>query len=410
MRILLVTDSYAPEVSSAAGLMKELANALHARGHEVTVLTTMPRSKLQSDDRNKDWPESVEENGIRVIRARTVSTHHPNYILRGLAIVLAPFQMAWILRRFSRRAPDFVFIYSPPITFGFIGYLLKRRGARILFNVQDIFPQNAIDLGILKNSLLVSFFRWIERFSYRHADVVTAHSKSNLAVLAAANDDLKEKFAVLHNWVDTSSTIPPHKGYRAQFGLEGRFVALFAGVLGPSQAVHMLVELASRLQDLPDLIFLIVGEGTEKQRAEELARARGLTNVIFKPFIAQTDYRSLLAEVDIGLVSLTTDVKTPVVPGKMLGYMTASLPIAAFVNAESDVHEMLVEAKCGMSCLSNDLASMERIVRTIYADRNAAREMGERGRRYAVENLSKERVVVDIERMLGEGRAPELIA
>lgn len=380
--------------------MKELADAFYKRGHEVTVLTTFPRSKLQQDDRAKDWPEYEEKNGIKVIRARTVSTHHTNYVLRGLAIILAPFQMAWALRRNSKHVPDSVFIYSPPITFGFIGYLLKRRGARVLFNVQDIFPQNAVDLGILKNPALIAFFRWIERFSYKHADIVTAHSKSNLALLAAANPDLTGRFTMLHNWVDTSFTTLPHKSYRTQFGVEGKFVALFAGVLGPSQAVHMVVELASRLRDLSDLVFLIVGEGTEKQRAQELAGTHGLTNVVFRPFIAQADYRSLLAEVDVGLISLTTEVKTPVVPGKMLGYMTSSLPIAAFVNAESDVHEILSEAKCGYSCVSDDLGTMETIVRTLHGDRQAARRMGANGKKYAMEHFSRDRIVTQIEQLL----------
>lgn len=405
MRLLLVTDQYPPEICSAAGLMQELAEALAARSHDVTVLTTSPRYKLDRNDAEKTWPAFSVENAVSVVRVPTFALHHVGYLRRGLATVLAPFQLWRGLRRHTATDFDTVFIYSPPITLGMIGLLMRRRGASVVLNVQDIFPQNAIDLGILRNPLLITFFRWLEKLSYKHADIITAHSKGNLDLLKSTHPDLAGKFRVLHNWIDICRfSAPQKKDYRQLFSLNGKFVVLFAGVIGPAQGVHMLVEVADRVRDLDDLVFLVVGDGTEKQRAEDLARSRGLGNILFKPFISQDDYPDLLSSSEIGLICLSPDVKTPVVPGKVLGYMAASLPIAAFVNAESDVHQLVADAECGASCVSNDVTKMEHILRQFHANPEAYRQRGHNGRKYVVEHFSMDRIVAEIERMMEEIR------
>lgn len=405
MRILLVTDPYPPEISSASDLMKGLARSLGVRGHEISVLTTSPRYKVDPNHAEKTWPEFAIEDGVSVVRAATFALRHVGYIRRGLAIILAPFQMWRTLRKHIASDFDAVFIYSPPLTLGIIGFILKRRGTRFLFNVQDIFPQNAIDLGILHNPFLIAFFRWIERFIYKHADIVTAHSKCNQDLLVSANPDIASRFTVLHNWIDLSPFSTNHKkNYRRLFDLEGKFIAVFAGVLGPSQGVHMLVEVAVRIRDLHDIVFLVVGEGPEKKHAEELALVRGLKSILFKPFISQDDYPDLLSNSDVGLICLSPAVKTPVIPGKILGYMAASLPVAAFVNTESDVHQLVADAECGASCISDDVTKMEKILRRFHDNPEACREMGRNGRKYVIEHFSMDHITDQIERILAEIR------
>ena len=406
MRILLVVSLYRPEISSAAELVKELADTLAARGHDVSVLTSSPSYRLDHNNAAKTWPEFTREDAVSVVRAQTFALHQVGYVRRGLGILVGPFQMWRTLRKHIAKEFDAVFVYSPPITLGFIGFIAKRRGAGVLFNVQDIFPQNAIDLGILRNPIIIAFFRMIERFCYKQADIITAHSKSNLELLTSANPDLAGKFRILHNWIDIANvSTQPKTNYRQLFGLEGKVVALFAGVLGPSQNIDMLVEVAGKVRDLDDFVLLVVGEGTEKQRAEESVRLIGLKNILFKPFISQDDYPDLLSSVDVGLVCLSTAVKTPVVPGKILGYMVASLPVAAFVNAESDVHQLVADAECGASCVSDDMTKMEQILRRLHGDAEGRERMGGNGRKYAVEHFSKDRITREIEVMMEETRA-----
>jgi glycosyltransferase involved in cell wall biosynthesis len=162
MNILLVTDSYPPEIRSASHLMLELAQELSARGHQITVITTWPEYNLDQSTVLLNFKEAELEDGIRVIRVKTLPHHNVNYIVRGLAQLLMPWQFLRKLRRYQIKA-DAVVVYSPPLPLALVGSALKRQGTRYLLNVQDLFPQNAIDLGILRNPLQIKLFKALEK-------------------------------------------------------------------------------------------------------------------------------------------------------------------------------------------------------------------------------------------------------
>lgn len=401
MRILLVSSQYPPEIGSASKLIRELGEGFVEKGHDVTVLTSRPRAKLATDDAGRIFSECETEEGLTVLRARTLPLSHIGYVLRGVATLLAPLQLYRCLRRHRHDRFDAVFIYSPPITFGLIGPWAKVPTGTFVLNVQDIFPQAAIDLGILKNPLLIWFFRWLEQLCYRKADIVTAHSSANLKTIAAAYPWVRAKLRVLHNWIDTNpSRNPEPRPFRQLFGLADKKVALFAGVIGPSQGLDHLVDVAARLVDLDDLLFLVVGDGAEKARIEQRVRDLGLRNVVFAPFVSMDDYHDLLACCDIGLICLSPTVRTPVVPGKMLGYMAAALPVAALVNAESDVHEIVADARCGDSCVASDTTKAEQILRRLLGDADLRFQLGRNGRDYAEQHFTRNTIVGEIEHML----------
>ena len=148
MNILLVTDSYPPEIRSASHLMLELAQELTHRGHQVTVITTWPEYNLDQNENKKSFKALELENGIKVIRVKTLPHHNVNYIVRGLSQLIMPLQFLLKLYRHQIK-PDAVVVYSPPLPLALVGSWLGHRGARTLLNVQDLFPQNAIYLGIL---------------------------------------------------------------------------------------------------------------------------------------------------------------------------------------------------------------------------------------------------------------------
>lgn len=401
MRILLVSDAYPPEIGSGAKLMAELAGELALRGHSVTVLTGWPSYKLAQSHRADQFAERMVEGKVQVLRTQTLPLHNSNFITRGFAQLFAPYQFWRVLKKHEPRPFDAVLVYTPPLPLASVGAWAKREGARFVLNVQDIFPQNAIDLGILNNPLAIALFRWIERRAYAGADTITAHSEGNRELLIAANPSIASKLIVLHNWVDMEVPAQAAKDFRKEFGLEGKFVAVYGGVTGPAQGLEVILDVAGRVRDLSDLVFLIVGEGTEKAKLEARARQEGLTNVLFKPFVAQDLYPSLLLSSDIGFLTLSPKMKTPVVPGKILGYMAMSLPVLAIVNRESDAHGIIWDAKCGFACNSDDLDDAEKLTRSLYAQRDKLAAMGARGRGYAVANFSKPFIADSIERMLG---------
>jgi len=401
MHILLVTDSYPPEIRSASHLMLELAQELQRRQHQVTVITTWPEYNLDQSIEQRSFDELTDEGGIRVLRVKTLPHHNVNYLVRGLSQLLMPLQFLKKLWRYKIR-PDSVVIYSPPLPLALVGSWLRRSGVRSLLNIQDLFPQNAIDLGILQSSIQIKFFKMLERYAYETADVVTVHSEGNRQMLIAQQPQIEKKLKLLHNWVD----IEHHNSdrttvdFRQRWAITHKHIAVFAGVMGPSQYLDLILNIAEQIQDQSDLLFLLVGDGKEKERLQQIATDRQLSNVRFEGFISRDVYPDLLDICSIGLVCLSPQNQTPVVPGKILGHMAAGLPVAAFLHTSSDAHAMIADAQCGISWDSADLPGCIKAMRDLLEKQSEFNNIGQMGRRYAIEHFSKEVCISQLESML----------
>jgi glycosyltransferase involved in cell wall biosynthesis len=403
MKVLVVADVYPPEVSSAATLMRELAEGLTKRGHTVTVATSYPRYYQDEAAKGTVFPEVGTERGVHVIRVKTLPLHKTAFVIRGIAQLLLPFQFFKKIRRHIGERPDAVIIYTPPLTLGLVGRLVKKRyGARFLLNIQDIFPQNAIDLGILKPKPLIWFFEAVERMVYRTADVITFHSEGGKRFLVEQKGVPEGKIFTLYNWVDLApyQNLPKPLSYRNEYGLAGKFVLLFAGIFGPAQGLEFVVEVAKRVSDIPDLVFLLVGDGMEKTRVDAKISEYGLGNVVVKPFVSGDDYPYLVRDADAGIVCLSIKNKTPFVPGKFLGYLAAGKPVIAFLNRESDGFELVKKAQCGYAAVSDDADAAAALVRKAYAERAALPRLGENGLAYAKENIALEKCLEKFEKLL----------
>ncbi|MGD9819530.1 MAG: glycosyltransferase family 4 protein, partial [Desulfomonilaceae bacterium] len=252
------------------------------------------------------------------------------------------------------------------------------------------------------NPLIIGFFERLEKAAYDNADVVTVHSEGNRDFLLKNGKVSDSKLITLHNWINVKDyEIPEHDGpFRRKLGLAGKFVIFFGGVLGPSQGLDMVIEAALQLVTHSEIVFLFVGDGTEKNRLMELASNYGLKNVIFHPFISKEDYERTLSEIDVGLVCLSSKNRTPVVPGKILSYMASGVAVLAFLNEQSDGHQIIKDANCGYSAISSDPAELVRLVQKIYEQREHLDELGLNGYHYAVSNFSKESCVNELEKAL----------
>ena len=293
-------------------------------------------------------------------------------------------------------------VYSPPLPLALVGSWLRRAGVRNILNVQDLFPQNAIDLGILRSPAQIRFFQALERYAYRTADIVTVHSEGNRKMVAKQHPDIGARLRILHNWVDVDHHDVGHAGvnFRTKWEITQKHVAVFAGVMGPSQYLDLVLEVADRMRHETDLLFLLVGDGKEKERLQQVAKERELPNVRFEGFISRDVYPDLLAACSIGLVCLSPQNKTPVVPGKILGHMAAGLPVAAFLHTASDGHAMIQEASCGVSANSADVDACVAALTALVGQDAGIKTMGEAGRRYATTHFSKQVCVSQLEAML----------
>ena len=380
--------------------MLELSKELNSRGYQVTVITTWPEYNLNGNKGIREFTEIEEEQGISVIRIKTLPHHNINYFLRGIAQLLMPLQFLLKLWMYKVKV-DACIIYSPPLTLAFVGIVLKIQGVKSLLNIQDLFPQNAIDLGVLSNPIQIWFFRCIEIISYRFSDCITVHSEGNRQSILKKYPDLTNKLKTLHNWVDLDHHQTGELGidFRKKWNLKHPLIAVFAGVMGPSQYLNLILNIANRIQDNSEILFLLVGGGAEKEDLIESAAEKKLTNVRFENFVSREDYPSLLKVCSLGLVCLSPMNRTPVVPGKILGYMAAGLPVVAFLHEESDGHAIIQEAECGITANSSDEEACVQAFLKILACKHRFLEMGRSGRSYAEKNFSKKICVSQMEQL-----------
>jgi colanic acid biosynthesis glycosyl transferase WcaI len=407
MRILVITDSYPPEVRSAAQLMAELSEGLHEAGHEVTVATTYPGYNLAASTAASSVPKSELLQGVSVRRFPVLPHHRVSYLVRGINQLLLP---ALFERSVKREIPgpfERIIVHSPPLPLALAaGKLAKHYGAQCIANIHDIFPQNGMDLvSAWQRPLIKLFFAPMERRVYAMAQSIVVPSENHARYLREMRSVPAEKLHVIPHWIDPVpfDAAKPTGRWRRTWGLENKLVFFFGGVIGPSQGLRMVLDAAEAMRNLPDVRFLFVGDGSARVGLERFAKERGLTNVLFKPFVSGEEYPGLLKEMDVAVSTLTSDNTTPAVPAKLLGYMAAAVPVVLAVHRESDALRIVTESGCGFSAISDDGPGVLSAFRTAYDTYAAGRlasavgsslpELGARGRRYLEEHFTKRKLM-----------------
>ncbi len=193
--------------------------------------------------------------------------------------------------------------------------------------------------------------------------------------------------------------------FRKHYLVEDRFLLVFAGTFGPSQGLDLVVKAAALISDISDIQFLFLGDGLERNRLEQQVKHLKLSNIRFGSFVSPEDYPYLLKEADAGIVSLSVKNKTPAVPGKTIGYMAAGLPVIAFLNKESDAHELIRESGCGVSVIAESEYVIAEAIRHFYAMKSRLADMGLQGQRYVQANFDKKKCVGDIEALIKPSNA-----
>ena len=405
MRILLLTAIFPPEIRSQAHLFHELAVELRRRGHEVAVVTKVPTYYVANGEREKVGAGWSEIEGIRVLRVSgfPLTSRHP--LIRAMEHLT----LGWRFGRAAKHWPyaDAVLVYSPPLPLAFSGVRYHRDfGAPVVLNVQDLYPQTAIDLGLLRNPLGIKLAERMEARAYEGASRVVVHSPGNLDFLVNRKKVVGSKVRVIYNWVDTGSVRPGirQNSFRTEHQLGDRLVVSYAGLMGYAQDLTAIINCAEQMKEEKDVEFLLVGEGVLEDRWKQMAQARALENIRFLPLQSKDRYVELLAASDICLVPLSGDLRTPVVPGKLQSIMASGRPAITIVDPEGDTPKLVSESGAGMNVPPNQPGALAEAIRKLKADPVLRREMGQRGRAFAEAHFSLKRCADAYESLFDELR------
>ena len=399
MRIALLTDESLPlGVRVHAKMIHELAIELERHGHSTVIIT--PGDLYQSSRLMIDVVD-----GIEVWRFRSGYTRGVGLIKRAINEWLFSFR-AWraIASSVHDHSFDLCINYSPSIFFGPLARRLKRKGAYIYQIQRDMFPQWAIDEGLIsQRSPAAFFFRYYERLNYSIADCIGVQSKANLDLFREAFPAYKN-VKILMNWSSTSPLLEPEVRSitREDDSLSGKVVFFYGGNIGHGQDMANIMRLAQSLSDYDNAHFLIVGHGDEFELIEDLKSRWGLNNVTIRPSVSQLEFRRLLTTVDIGLFSLSNKHTAHNFPGKLLGYMVESIPILGSVNPNNDLLSLVNENAAGFVYVNGEDELLMSAAIKLLEDKEKRAHLGRNARSLLMKYFSVESAATSILRQVGK--------
>jgi len=394
MHILIIHQAFASLNEPGGTRHHEFARLLSSCGHQVTVIAS-PVSYITGNKAltppspppfsQKMGGDKGGGRGVRVLRASVYSAHHKSFVHRIFAFISFMASSFWL--GLGVKNVDVVWGTSPPIFQGVTAWALARlKGAKLLFEVRDLWPQFAVAVGVLTNPILVRMSEWLERFLYRRADRVMVNSPGFREHVEVRGG---KRVTLVPNGSDPSMFDPEDEGasFRTRFLLTDKFVALYAGAHGMSNDLGVVLEAAQMLTDT-NVQIVLLGDGKEKSNLQVQAEEMGLTNVTFAPSVPKTEMAGALAAADacIAILKPLDEYKTTY-PNKVFDYMAAGRPVALAIDGV--IREVVEAAGCGLFAEPGNPSALADAIRELAADKSKARQMGLDGRKYLGENFSR---------------------
>lgn len=397
VHILLVHQVFVRPQDPGGTRHYEFAQHLVQRGHRVTVLAGT-RSYLTGEPLGAERRQMLEP-GLEVVRCRVLGGAGNSSFQRTLGFLSFVVSSFWEGLRI--RQVSLIWGTSPPLFQGWTAWALARlKRVPWLLEVRDLWPEFAVQVGLLRNRALIGLSRWLERFLYRRADRIVVNSPGYVSHVlesgAAAG-----KLAFVPNGVDTSRFDPAVKSgeLRVLHGLEARFIALYAGAHGMANDLWQLLEAAELLREDPRIALVMVGDGREKEALQAKARGLRLENVNFLPPVETSRMPLLLADADCGLAVLKAiPMFTTTYPNKMFDYMAAGKPVVLAIDGVA--RRLVEEAGAGIFVPPGDPEALAGALRQLASDPGEARAMGQRGRSYVEAHYDRAHLALQLEGLL----------
>jgi colanic acid biosynthesis glycosyl transferase WcaI len=401
MRVIVWGINYAPEFTGIAPHSVALCEYLEGRGHDVEMLTSFayyPAWQKRPEDRGRLYrTDSI--NGVPVHRC----WHFVPARVSALKRILheGSFVATSTLRALTLSRPDVFVVVSPPLLLGAASWLVgKLKRAPFVFHVQDMQPDAAVGLGMLKRSWLTRALYWLEAFAYKHAARVSGITRGMLEAFRRKGvPDSKLIYFPNAIALENSDAPPPRGEFRKEHGFaEHEFLAVYAGNLGVKQGLEVLLETAALLRDEP-VRFLICGDGAQRETLAARAREMQLPNFTMLPLQVGRDYRALLVDADVCFITQQAGAGNSFFPSKLLGLLAESKPVVTVAAPECELALSLGEGEFGVNVPPGQPRELAALLAALAKDPERLAAYGASGRRY-VEQFEKGRVMESFVREL----------
>ena len=392
MRIVVLCPHFAPDTAPTGEVMNGIVAELARLGATVHVVTALPWYRKHAIE--PGWGGRLvrrEKTSFgSVIRVHPFPGRDKRSLVRraiGFAVFSVVSGLAALFAGGIHRRPNAILAMSPPLTLGPTGWLVGLlRRAPLVFNIQDVFPDAAVRTGAITNRRVISLASALEKFSYARSRAVVALSDDLAANIASKmKPAARGRVHVIPNFVDTSSIVPGGRltEYRRELSLGEGPVVMYAGNVGFSQSLGLVIEAARRL---PEVSFVINGEGSARPGLER--DADGLANVVFADYQPKTRLAEVLATGDIHLVPLRAGLGSVSVPSKTYSILAAGRPVLAAIDPGTEVPRILDASGGGVAVVPDDADAFVDALSRMLADPDATAGMGRAGRRWVEEHVS----------------------
>lgn len=389
MKILFLSIGDIPSIKHRE-IYPDLLREFIKNGHEVYVVC--------SREKRTGLPtELIEEDGAKLLKVHIGNITKTNMIEKGISTFMVGAQYkAAIERYFANTQFDLVMYSTPPITLaGVVEQIKKRDGARTYLLLKDIFPQNAVDIGLMSTTgikgIIYKYFRKQEEKLYRVSDQIGCMSQANVDYVIKHNPEVApQKVEVCPNCIeilDKSIDVEARRVIRAKYRIpEDKRVYVYGGNLGKPQGIPYIIECLKKCKDIENVFFLIVGDGTEYNLLQEYVTTEKPDHVMLLKRLPKEDYDTMIAACDVGLVFLDYRFTIPNFPSRLLAYMQAQLPVLACTDPNTDIGKVIVDGGFGWWCESNEPDNFAALVKKSLTQNLV--ELGKKGKKYLDQNYS----------------------
>lgn len=381
LHILLIHQAFVDLDEAGGTRHTEFARQLVANGHRVTVITS-PVSYLTGKEKgaqNEGLP------GYRVLRAATYRSLHRSFFHRLLNFL--SFTVSSFFAGLGVRDVDVVWGTTPPIFQAVTAWALARLKRRpFLLEVRDLWPAFAVEVGVLRNGALIRASEWLERFLYRHADRIVVNSPGFVEHVKARGS---KNIVVVPNGADAAMfAAADGNAFRAQHGLQGKFVTLYAGAHGLSNDLGIVLQAAQQLQTDTQIALVLVGDGKDKPALQRQAADMELDNVHFVPSLSKMQMPTALAAADACIAILKPiPLYATVYPNKVFDYMAAGKPVILAIDGV--IRSVVEQAGAGIFVPPGDASALATAIRELATKPEQAKHMGEAGRKYLEKHFDR---------------------
>ncbi len=389
MKVAILTQYFDPEpITRLNSLVKHLV----AAGHTVQVLTALP-----------NWPDGKYYAGYR----RALVCEERRLGARVVRSYVWPYRGSTTWKRFANYGSfmlsalwgarqlepfDLLYVYHPPLTISLPAHLIARR-APVIYDVQDIWPEAGLAANAIRPGFLYRVMTAWARWAYSQAARITVIAPDFVEVLVKQGA-AREKICVVSNWADDSLYFPRSPdGVRARWGVpDDAFVVMYAGNLGSTHGVGVILQAAQHLSDRSDIHLVLAGTGAEYEKMVRLKQELGLHNVTFLGYVQPANMPALLAAADLMVIHLRqSDSGAVSLPSRMLAYMACGRPM--LVASDGAPRTLVERCECGVACEPENAIALSETIRQLAQQPERLRQLGQNGRQHYLDEFAEETVV-----------------